>query len=280
MKKGKAADVFELTVENILYGGDELLYIIHKIIVAITREGHIPDLLKTGLLTPIFKNKGSKLHVTNYRGITVTPVVCKIIESIMKNRLRPKWDPQQCPLQRGFIKNSAPLNAAFILEEARREALNIGKLLTIILLDVVVHKHLLKKLYHLGIQDKHWTLIKSLHTNASSAIKFNGLVSENFNILHGVRQIEILSADLYKIYIDPLLKQLQQSRLGMNIGHIECGATACADDITLNCTDPTEAQIMLNMAYNYSCIEQYINSNRKRAWSYKWKAERKVDSIQ
>jgi hypothetical protein len=86
MKKGKAADVFELTVENILYGGDELLYIIHKIIVAITREGHIPDLLKTGLLTPIFKNKGSKLHVANYRGITVTPVVCKIIESIMKNR--------------------------------------------------------------------------------------------------------------------------------------------------------------------------------------------------
>ena len=47
MNKGKAADVFELTVENILYGGDELLYIIHKIIVAISREGHIPDLLKT-----------------------------------------------------------------------------------------------------------------------------------------------------------------------------------------------------------------------------------------
>ena len=190
MKKGKAADVFELTVENILYGGDELLYIIHKIIVAITR-GHIPDLLKTGLLMPIFKNKGSKLHVTNYRGITVTPVVCKIIESIMKNRLRPKWDQQQCPLQRGFTKNSAPLNVAFILEEARREALDIGKLLTVVLLDaksafdVVVHNNLLKKLYHLGIQDKHWTLIKSLHTNASSAIKFNGLVSENFNILQG-----------------------------------------------------------------------------------------------
>jgi hypothetical protein len=48
----------------------------------------------------------------------------------MKNSPRPKWDPQQCPLQRGFTKNSAPLNAAFILEEARREALDIGKLLT------------------------------------------------------------------------------------------------------------------------------------------------------
>jgi hypothetical protein len=30
MKKGKTADVFELTVENILYGGDELSYIIQK----------------------------------------------------------------------------------------------------------------------------------------------------------------------------------------------------------------------------------------------------------
>jgi hypothetical protein len=61
-----------------------------------------------------------------------------------------------------------PLNAAFILEEARREALDIGKLLTVVLLDaksafdVVVHKNLLKKLYHLGIQDKHWTLNKEL----------------------------------------------------------------------------------------------------------------------
>jgi hypothetical protein len=60
-----------IAISNILYGGDELLYIIHKIFVAITRERHIPDLLKTGLLTPIFKNKGSKLHVTNYRGINI-----------------------------------------------------------------------------------------------------------------------------------------------------------------------------------------------------------------
>jgi hypothetical protein len=51
----------------------------------------------------------------------------------------------------------------------------------------------------------------------------------------------------------------QQSRLGMTIGHIECGATACADDITLNCTDPTEAQIMLNMAYNYRIYHLWPN---------------------
>jgi hypothetical protein len=29
------------------------------------------------------------------------------------------------------------------------------------------------------------------------------------------------------------------------------------DDVTLNTTDPNEAQILLNMAYEYSCNEHY-----------------------
>jgi hypothetical protein len=62
--------------------------------------------------------------------------VSSLLESsVCLVRLRPKWDQQQCPLQRGFTKHSTPLNAAFILEEARREALDIGKRLTIVLLD-------------------------------------------------------------------------------------------------------------------------------------------------
>ena len=118
-----------------------------------------------------------------------------------------------------------------------------------------------------------------MHTNASSAIKFNGLVSENFNILQGDRQGGILSADLYKIYIDPLLKQLQQSRLGMHIGYIECGATACADDITLNCMIQLKPK-SCSTWHIIIVVLNSINSNRKRAWSYKWKAEKKVDSTQ
>jgi hypothetical protein len=38
-----------------------------------------------GLLTPVFKNKGNIAEVINYRGITVLPVINKIIETIIKN---------------------------------------------------------------------------------------------------------------------------------------------------------------------------------------------------
>jgi hypothetical protein len=46
-------------------------------------------MLKVGLLTPVFKNKGDKNCDTNYRGITVLPVINKIIEAILKQRINP-----------------------------------------------------------------------------------------------------------------------------------------------------------------------------------------------
>jgi hypothetical protein len=117
-------------------------------------------------------------------------------------------------LQRGFTEKSAPLNAAFILEEARRESWDENNPFIIVTLDaksafdVVVHKNLLRKLYHIGIDDNHWTIINSMHTNAKTSIKWKGYISESFHIEQGVRQGGILSADLYKIYVDPLLQYI------------------------------------------------------------------------
>jgi hypothetical protein len=68
---------------------------------------------------------------------------------------------------------------------------------------------------------------------------------------------DILSADLYNIYVDPLLHWLKNSELGVKIGDVECCATACADDITINSNNEVEAQTLVNMATDYSSKEQY-----------------------
>ena len=115
--------------------------------------GEIPDILKTGLLTPVYKKKGEKTHSVNYRGITVLPVVRKIIETIIRNRIRPVCDNVQNPYQRGFTQNASPLNSALILEEFIRESKDNNLTVYIILLDakaafdVVDHQHMLRKGY-------------------------------------------------------------------------------------------------------------------------------------
>ena len=47
----------------------------------------LPDVWKEVLITPIFKNKGSAQDVTNYRSISITSVICKVMEKIIFKQL-------------------------------------------------------------------------------------------------------------------------------------------------------------------------------------------------
>jgi hypothetical protein len=47
------------------------------------------------------------------------------------------------------------------------------------------------------------------------------------------KEVGILSTDLYKLYINPLLDRLQDVRIGLKIGNINVSNTGCADDIAL-----------------------------------------------
>jgi hypothetical protein len=51
IKKGKAADIFDLTVEHFIYGGDALMDYSHSISLAIFESGIVPDMIKEGLLS-------------------------------------------------------------------------------------------------------------------------------------------------------------------------------------------------------------------------------------
>ena len=57
---GKSSDVYGLVVENIKYAGDSAINLLLSIINCMFKSGVVPDGLKPGLLTPIYKNKGEK----------------------------------------------------------------------------------------------------------------------------------------------------------------------------------------------------------------------------
>ncbi|CAG2221649.1 unnamed protein product [Mytilus edulis] len=167
INKGKSADIYGITVEHILHAGKNLEMLLLNLINIIFKEGKVPDMLKEGLLTPVFKNKGEKNMATNYRGITVLPVLNKVIETIVKLRINPAVLITQNVTQRGFTAGSGPANAALPVEEIYREAKDNNQEYELVLLDaksafdVVIHSHLMKRLYHAGIDDKHWTIIQT-----------------------------------------------------------------------------------------------------------------------
>ena len=121
INKGKAEDIFWLSIEHFIFAGETFQNFLLKLINTIFKYKLIPDILKTGLVSPIFKNKGEKTDSKNYLGIAVLPILLKIIEAILKVDLRNGKFYIQSPLQRRFTENASPLNAAIVLEEEYRE---------------------------------------------------------------------------------------------------------------------------------------------------------------
>ena len=194
--------------------------------------------IKLGVLTPVFKRKGSNLDAKNYNGITVTPILSKVLESVLRDRIKSIIAKNQNNLQRGFTEGSSPMNCSLILEESICEN-KVNNLPTYIdflnakfAFEVVNHASLMCKLFHMGVDGQAWSLIDSIHTHAETMIKWGGQFSEKFAILQGVRQGGILSTDMYKVYTNKLLDRLESTMLGVRIGGIYCVAPTCADDTT------------------------------------------------
>ncbi|XP_063427548.1 uncharacterized protein LOC134711049 [Mytilus trossulus] len=263
LNRGKSADIYGITVEHLIYAGEKLEQLLLRLINLVFKHGYVPDILKKGLLAPVFKNKGDRCHAANYRGITVLPVVNKIIEAIIRDRIQPRVLKDQNPTQRGFTAKSSPLNAGLVVEEVYRESVDSNQEFELVLLDaksafdVVVHSHLMRRLFHCGIDDTLWRIIQSMHWQSTSAIKWEGMIADEFPVSQGVRQGGILSTDLYKVNVNPLLNRLQQSGLGCKIGNVLCNTTACADDIALLGKRPPDMQVQINISADYAGMEGY-----------------------
>ena len=105
--------------------------------------------------------------------------------------------------KRCFTHNASPMNVVFAVEEFLRDSndRNIPALVMMLdaklAFDVVNREHFLRHLYRIGIQDRHWSLISSLHQEDSSVIKWSGQMSLSFRVEQCVGQEDIISTDLY-----------------------------------------------------------------------------------
>ncbi len=68
---------------------------------------------------------------------------------------------------------------------------------------------------------------------STAVVKWNNSTATPFKINNGVKQGGVMSAPLFALYIDPLLKKLNSSKQGCYIGHLAANAFGYDDDIVL-----------------------------------------------
>ena len=200
----------------------------------------IPDSLKQGLLVPVYKRGGKDpLRMDSYRGITLTSMVAKVLEFLILGRLHSTLLEIGIPHlnQTAYRKKTSCADAIFATLEVIAEYLNSGSKVLMCLYDLqkaydsVEYPVLLEKLYEVGINGKLWRLLKNWYLGGRCKVRLDGICSEGFEVERGVKKGSVLSPVLFVIVMDPLLKLLEESSLGLSVNEFYAGGFLHADDI-------------------------------------------------
>ena len=102
MKRGKAKDGAGLAGEMIKDGGHFLLQTLVRLFNEVLRpDAEPPSKWKASLVTVIFKD-GDPALPSNYRPITIIPILYKLFSRLLRRRLEPILDAEQSEDQAGF----------------------------------------------------------------------------------------------------------------------------------------------------------------------------------
>ena len=171
-----------------------------------------------GYISPIFKS-GSNNDPNNYRGITVAGCLGKLFNTILNSRLDNFLLQNKLinNCQIGFCKNSRTSDHMFVVKCIIDYYFSKGsKVYTCFVdfqkaFDSVLHTAILLKLLELDIHGLFYNVIKSIYLQSTLCVKVNDKNTNTFKSLVGVRQGDVLSPNLFKIFINDLPSYLSSS---------------------------------------------------------------------
>ena len=195
-------------------------------------SGIFPNSLKIAKVTPIFKKENNKL-ITNYRPISVLPVISKIFETVIHEQLSEYFISNNlfCPQQYGFRKNSSTELAALelldrVLDQMDKHKIPINFHIDLSkAFDSLRHDILLDKLTYYGVTHPAKKLIESYLSNRKQFVQVGNIKSTMKQVSTGVPQGSIVGPLLFNICINDIVKASSKFAFILY-----------ADDTTLNST--------------------------------------------
>ena len=170
-----------------------------------------PDAFKTAKVKPLFK-KGSKTDPSNYRPISVLPLLSKAFEKLVLDQTEDFLSLNKVlyEYQSGFRKNHSTDTCLSFLNDKILKGFDDGLVTGMILIDLqkafdtINHDILLKKLSIIGFSDHTVNWFQSYLSNRKFTVNLENSFSEVSNISCGVPQGSILGPLLFLIYANDI----------------------------------------------------------------------------
>jgi hypothetical protein len=219
-----------------------------------------PKALKKNRTILIPKKSESSSDPADYRPITVSPIIIRVLNSVLSHRLTTKIKLHSS--QRGFISADGCLENVAILDWMLRRSVHSNKAFTLLCLDVrkafdsVSHYSVIRALRCHGLPEAAIQYITDYLTDSWTSIQSRGQLSEPFRITSGVKQGDPLSPLLFNLVMNELLHRIaSEPDIGFEFtrGGTKVKCLAFADDLALTTKSEAEMKTLIKICTEFYC---------------------------
>lgn len=176
----------------------------------------------------------------DHRGISLLPVLDKILQRLVLNRILKQPNSRIHRLQGAYQSQQSALTTAFLIDETIKSCCEESDKVYACFVDITkafdrmwIDAMLFKLYHHIQIKGKTWRLIRNWYLDMKEVVWIHGSYSRAYTLLQGTRQGGILSPWLFLVYINDLITELEQSKQGVSLYNRFYGSPMFADDLTV-----------------------------------------------
>ena len=195
--------------------GKELTKPLTILFKASIEQGKIPDEWRTAIVSPIYKGKGKKSEAGNYRPVSLTCVIGKMMERIVKEQLTMYLEGNNLltDAQHGFRNGRSPQTNLIEFQNKTTKWMDSGRSFDILYFDFekafdkVCHERLVMRLGQFGVSGKAREWLKDWLRGRRQRVRVNGELSEWEEVISSVIQGSVLGGTLFAIFVNEMIKK-------------------------------------------------------------------------
>ena len=193
LKRHRAPGPDDLAPALLKDGGEIIARCLTDLLKSIWENECIPEDWGESIVVPIYK-KGVRSECSNHRGISLVPVVTRLLASLLLRRLAPAHESFFREQQAGFRPGRGCIDQIFTLRQILEQRHVYRRPTILVFLDLkaafdsVDRSALLNTLIQQGMPLKFVNIIRALYSQTTGRVRVYGELSKSFPTTSGVRQ--------------------------------------------------------------------------------------------